>query len=115
MSSSVRRSRPLAAVNMCRSGVLTSFGREAEQVCPQGWPGGFIGESGNVLVGVVKLCEGPWSDELFGCDMEAVAVAQDRLKEPSCRVVELVQQGAGGDGRIITGNDLLQRLGRRTR
>jgi hypothetical protein len=38
--------------------VLTSFGREVEQVCPQGRPGGFSGESGDVLIGLVELCDG---------------------------------------------------------
>jgi hypothetical protein len=68
--------------------VLPSFGREAEQVCPQGWPGGFIGQSGNVLVGVVKLRDGLWPDELFGCDVEAVGVALDRLKARNSAFLE---------------------------
>jgi hypothetical protein len=55
------------------------------------------------------------SDELFGCHVEAVGVALDRLGKPGRWVVELAQQGAGGDRRFIAGNDLLQRLGRRTR
>ena len=38
--------------------VLSSFGREGEQVCPQGWPSGFNGESGDVPVGLVELCDG---------------------------------------------------------
>ena len=79
----------------------------------QGWPGGFSGESGDVLVGLVKLCDDPGSEELFGCDVEAVGVALDRLEKPGRWVVELAQQGAGGDGRFIAGEDLLQRLGRR--
>ena len=95
--------------------VLSGFGREGEQVGSQGWPGGFSGESGEVLVGLVELCDGLGSDELFGCDVEAVGVALDRLEEPGRWVVELAQQGAGGDGRFIAGEDLLQRLGRRAR
>ena len=47
--------------------------------------------------------------------MEGVGVALDRLEEPGRWVVELVEQGAGGDGRFIAGNDLLQRLGRGAR
>ena len=109
------RSRPAAAVSMWRSGCFTGFGREAEQVCPEGRPGGFVGEPGEVLVGLVELCDGLGSDELFGCDVEAVGVALDRLEEPGRWAVELAQQGAGGDGRFIAGNDLLQRLGRRAR
>ena len=95
--------------------VLTGFGREGEQVGPQGRPSRFSGESGNVLVGLVELCDGLGSDELFGCDVEAVGVALDRLEEPGRWVVELAQQGGGGDGRFIAGKDLLQRLGRRAR
>ena len=95
--------------------MLTGFGREGEQVGSQGWPGGFGGESGDVLVGLVELCDGLGSDELFGCDVEAVGVALDRLEEPGRWVVELAQQGAGGDRRFIAGEDLLQRLGRRAR
>ena len=89
--------------------VLTGFGRDVEQVCPQGRPGGFAAESGDVLVGLVELCDGLWSDELFGCDVEAVGVALDRIVEPGGRVAEFAQQGAGRDGRFIAGEDLLQR------
>ena len=69
--------------------VLTSFGGEGEQVGSEGWPVGFSGESGEVLVGSVELCDGLGSEELFGCDVEAVGVALDRLEEPGGRVVEL--------------------------
>jgi hypothetical protein len=92
--------------------VLSPFGREGEQVRSQGRPGVFGGESGDVLVGLVELSDGPRSEELFGCDVEAVGVALDRLEKPGRWVVELAQQGAGGDGRFIAGEDLLQRLGR---
>ena len=95
--------------------VLSSFGRQGEQVGPQGWPGGFSGESGDVLVGLVELRDGLGSEELFGRDVEAVGVALDRLEKPGRWVVELAQQGAGGDRRFIAGDDLLQRLGRRPR
>ena len=95
--------------------VFTGFGREGEQVGSQGWPAGFSGESGNVVVGLVELRDDLGSDELFGCDVEAVGVALDRLEEPGRWVVELAQQGAGGDRRFIAGEDLLQGLGRRAR
>ena len=62
--------------------VLTSFGRQRERLCQHGRPGGFSGESGDVLVGYVKLCDGLGSDKLLGCDVEAVGVALDRLEEP---------------------------------
>ena len=91
--------------------VFTGFGRQREQVGSQGWPGGLGGESGNVLVGLVELCDGLGSEELFGCDVEAVGVALDRLEEPGRRVVELAQHGAGGEGSLVAGDDLLQRLG----
>jgi hypothetical protein len=67
----------------------SSFDREGEQVAPQGWPGRFGGESGDVVVGLVELRDGPGSNELFGGDMEAVGVALDRLEEPGWWVVEL--------------------------
>ena len=92
--------------------MFTGFGGEGEQVGSKGWPGGFSGESGNVVVGLVELCDGLGSDELFGGDVEAVGVALDRLEEPGPWVVELAQQGAGGDGRFIAGDDLLQHLAR---
>jgi hypothetical protein len=62
MSPAVLRSRPAAAVSRWRSGCCSGFGREGEQVCPQGRPGGFGGESGNVLVGLVELGDGVGSE-----------------------------------------------------
>ena len=94
---------------------LSRFSREGEQVRSQGWPGWFGGESGDVLVGSVEFCDGLGSEELFGCDVEAVGVALDGLEKPGRWVVELAQHGDGGDGRFIAGDDLLQRLARRTR
>ena len=77
---------------------------------------GSAGESGDDTGRLgSSICDGLGSDELFGCDVEAVGVALDRLEEPGRWVVELAQQGAGGDGRFIAGEDLLQRLGRRAR
>jgi hypothetical protein len=67
--------------------VLSSFGGQREQVGSEGWPGRFGGESRNVLVGLVELRRGLGSDKLFGCDVEAVGVALDRLEEPGRRVV----------------------------
>jgi hypothetical protein len=95
--------------------VFSCFGREGEQVGSEGWPVGFGGEPGEVLVDSVELRHSLGSDELFGCDVEAVGVALDRLKKPGRWVVELAQHSAGGDGRIIAGNDLVQDLGRRAR
>jgi hypothetical protein len=60
--------------------MFTGFGREDEKVGSEGWPSRFVGESGEVLVGLVKLCDGLGSDELFGCDVEAVGVALDGLE-----------------------------------
>jgi hypothetical protein len=97
---------------MWRSGVHSSFGGEGEQVGSQGPPSGFSGESGDVLVGLVELRHNLGSEELFGCDLEAVAVAPDRLEKPGRWAVELAQQGAGGDRRFVAGEDLLQDLGR---
>jgi hypothetical protein len=81
--------------------VFTGLGRDAKQVGPQGGPSRFNGESGDVLVGLVELCHGLGSEELFGCHVEAVGVALDRLEEPGRWVVELAQHGGGGDGRFV--------------
>ena len=37
---------------------IAGFGSEGEQVGPQSWPAGFRGESGDVVVGLVELCDG---------------------------------------------------------
>ena len=81
----------------------------------QGWPSRFVGESGDVLVGLVEPCDGVGSEELFGRDVEAVGVALDRLEKPGPWVVEVAKHGARGAGRFIAGEDLLQHLGRRAR
>jgi hypothetical protein len=95
--------------------VLSSFGRQREQVGSQGRPGGFVGQPGDVLVGLVELCDGMVSHKLFGCDVEIVGVALDRLEKPGRWVLELAQHGAGEDRRFIAAEDLRQRLGRRAR
>jgi hypothetical protein len=78
--------------------MFTRFGREGEQVGSQGRPGGSGGESWDVLVGLVELCDGLGSEELFGCDAEGVGVALDRLEEPGRWVVELAQHGVAETG-----------------
>jgi hypothetical protein len=85
--------------------VFTGFGRKVEQVGSHGRPGGFGGEAGDVVVGYVELCDGLRSDELFGCQVEAVGVALDRLEKPGRWIVELAQHSAGGDGRFVAGED----------
>jgi hypothetical protein len=86
--------------------VFTGFGSEGEQVGSEGWPGGFGGESGDVLVGLVELCDGLGSGELFGRHLEPVSVALHGLVEPGGWVAEFSQQCGGGDGRFIAGEDL---------
>ena len=66
----------------------SSFGREGEQVGSKGRPSGFSGESRNVVVGLVELSDGLGSEELFGCHVEAVGVALNRLEKPGRWVVE---------------------------
>jgi hypothetical protein len=95
--------------------MLSSLGRDGEQVGSKGWPSRLVGESREVLVGLVELCHGLGSEELFGCDVEAVGVALDRLEQPCCWVVELPKHAASGERRFIAVEDLLQRLGRRGR
>ena len=65
------------------------LGGLAKRVGSEGWPVGFGGEPWEVLVGLVEFCDGLGSDELFGCDVEAVGVALDRLEEPGRWVIEL--------------------------
>ena len=62
--------------------MLAGLGRQGDQVGSQGWPAGFSGESGNVVVGLVEFCDGVGSEELFGCHVETVGVALDGLEEP---------------------------------
>jgi len=92
--------------------MLSGLGREGEQMGTQGWPSRLVGEPGDVVVGLVELRHGLGSEELFGCDMETVGVALDRLEQPGRWIGELRQHGAGGERRFIVGEDLLQRLGR---
>jgi hypothetical protein len=90
--------------------MLSRFRGEGDQVGSEGWPGGFGGEPGDVVVGSVELGHGLAADELFSCDVKAVGVALDRLEKPGRWIVELPQHAAGGDRRFIAGDDLLQRL-----
>jgi hypothetical protein len=69
--------------------MFTGFGGEVDQVSSQGWPGGFVGEAGYVLVDVVKFGEGSWSDKLFRGDVEAVGVALHSVEEAGGWVIEL--------------------------
>jgi hypothetical protein len=63
ISSAVRRSPPGGGCQQVAEWMLSGFGGEGEQVAPQGWPGGFGGESGDVVVGLVELCDGLGSEE----------------------------------------------------
>jgi hypothetical protein len=67
--------------------VFTSFGRQREQVGSESRPSRFSGESGEVVVGLVELCDRLGPEELFGCDVGAVGVALHRLEEPGRWVV----------------------------
>src|SRR5687767_10333600 len=67
--------------------VVTGFGREGKYVGSQGWPCGFGGEARDVLVGLVELCDGRWSDEFLGGEVEGVGVALDGVEEPDGGVV----------------------------
>jgi hypothetical protein len=102
------RSRAFDATH--RADGSTERQQPTRQACGESDP---MGDATHILTGLVELCDGLGSDQLFGCEVEAVGVALDRLEQPGCWIVELAQQGAGGDGRFIAGDDLLQRLGRR--
>ena len=87
--------------------VFTGLRRQVEEVGSQGRPGGFRGESGDVLIGLVELCEGLRSDKLLGCDVEAVGVALDRLEEPAAgslspRSTVLAETGVSSRPRICS-------------
>ena len=75
--------------------MFTGFGREGEQVGSEAGPGGISGESGNVLVGLVELCDRLGSEELFGCHMKAVGVTPDGRTQPGSRVAPFFQQSGG--------------------
>jgi len=93
-------------------GVVAGFGGEGDEVGAEGGPGGFGGQAGDVLVDVVEVGDGLAADGLLGGVVEAVGVALDGIEQPGRWVLELAQHGAGGDGRFIAAEDLLQRLGR---
>ena len=76
--------------------VLTGLRRQSEQVCSERRPGRFAGEFGDDLVGLaVKHLNELGSDQLLGCDMEAVGVALNGIVEPDRWVAEFSQQRAG--------------------
>ena len=76
--------------------MLTGFGRQGEQVCPQGRLGRFGGEVGHDLVGSgVEHVNDVGSEKLLGRHLHAVGVAPDGVVQPGSRVVELAQQGGG--------------------
>jgi len=93
--------------------VLSGLGRQRDQVCSKGRPGRLTAEPRNDLVGPVELRHGLRSDELLGCDVEAVGVALHRITEPDGRVTELSQQRGGRGGGVVSSEDSLQRLGGR--
>ena len=104
MSPAVLRSRPAAAVSRWRSGCL-QFRPPTREVGSQGRPSRLVGEPGDVLVGLVELCDGLGSEELFGGDVEAVGVALDRLESRaagllSSRSEVLAETGASSRARI---------------
>ena len=78
----------------------------------QGWPCWFGGESGDVQVGLVELCDGLGSAELFGGEVEGVGVALDGVVQAGGGVVEFTQLGGGGGAGVVAGEDLLQGFGR---
>jgi hypothetical protein len=85
--------------------VLPSFGREVEQMGPEGGPGGFSGESGEVLIGLVELCNGLGSEELFGCHVEAVGVALRPAHRRGARICCSVSVGVRGE--MVSGRMML--------
>jgi hypothetical protein len=94
--------------------VLPGLSRHSEQVCSERRPGRLAGEFGDDLVGVaIEHLNDLGANQLLGRDMNAVGVALDGLEQPGSRVGEPSQQRAGGGRGLVTGEDLLQSLGRR--
>ena len=89
--------------------VLSSFGREGEQVGSQGRPGGFVGEPGDVPVGLVELRDGLGSNELLEIIKKPKTEAARRtIALPMWLVPELEQHFAEysellPDGRVFVG------------
>ena len=115
MSPAVWSSRPAAAVSRWRSGCSPVSAARASRCARRVGQDGSLVSSGMIWSAWVELCNDLGSNELLGCDMEAVGVALNRLEQPGSRVGEFSQQRGGGGGRFIAGEDLLQRLGRRAR
>lgn len=66
-SPSTMWSRPTtSSLQQVAEWVRSGCGGEGEQVGSEGWAGGFSGESGDALVGLVELRHGLGSGELFG-------------------------------------------------
>ena len=72
---------------------------------------GFGRQARDVLVNVVKVGDSLRSDGLLGGEVEAVGVTLNGIEQPGRWVLELAQQGAGGDRHLIAGHDLPQRFG----
>jgi hypothetical protein len=76
--------------------VLTSFGRQGEQVCSEGRPRRLAGERGDDLVGLaIEHLNNLGADQLLGRDMEPVGVALNGVEQPDSRVAEFSEQCAG--------------------
>ena len=79
--------------------VLSSFGRQGDQVGPQGRPGGFSGESGEVLVDISGQAPGTWPSRR----------ARGRRPAESCLPAEGVRSTCSATGMAPTGIIAIQR------
>jgi hypothetical protein len=86
---------------------------EQQQVGPEGGPRRFVDQTGHNLLGrhIQRLDDFP-SGQVIGGHLEGVDVVAGGVCEPDGRVVLVALQGGGGPGRIVAGQDPLQRLGR---
>jgi hypothetical protein len=59
----------------------------------------------------VKRIHNPRSDELFGCDVEAIGVALNSGMESDRGIAEFSQLGGGGAGCLVADQDLFEQFG----
>ena len=87
--------------------MLTGLGRQGEEVCSEGRPRRLVGEVGDDLVGsAVEHLNDLGSNEVLGCDLEAVGVALDGRRKSraagslSSRSRVVAEVGASSRARI---------------
>jgi hypothetical protein len=85
---------------------------EQQQMGTEGGPRQLLDQTGHNLLGrhIQRLHDSPSCQVCGG--LEGVDIPWGGVAEPDGRVMLVALQGAGGPGRIVAGQDLLQHLGR---